>query len=146
MARDSETAAVRWIHAVARDSEQLIIIREQTGDGGSRETDPRGGSDAGQLELWPGSGRETDPCGSQRLKAADYPDKPDNETTGRQIHAADQILNRWNHGRTAARDSEQMTIIREQTGDGGSRETDPRGGSDTGQLEQWPETRRQQRP
>ena len=38
MDKNSETAAVRRIHAAARDSEQLIIIREQTGDGGSRET------------------------------------------------------------------------------------------------------------
>ena len=87
----------RWNHgrAAARDSEQLIIIREMA-------------------------------------------------TAGRQIHAADQILNGWNHGRAAAGDSEQLINIGEQIGDSCSWETDPRGGSDTGQLELWTKTRRQQ--
>ena len=94
MTRDSETAAVRWIHAAdqilngwnhgraaARDSEQLIIIREMA-------------------------------------------------TAGRQIHAADQIPGSWNHGK--------------RLGDSSGHETDPCSGSDTEQLELWPETRRRQ--
>ena len=95
-ARDSETAAVRWIHA----------------------TDQMPGSWNHGQKLGD-SGRETDPCGSQRLRAAD------------------------NHPGTDRRRRQPGDSSGRETDPCSGRETDPHRGSDAEQLELWPETRRQ---
>ena len=143
---DRSTRRIRYRAAgtVARDSEQLIIIRnhgQRLGDG-SCEMDPCSGSDAEQMEPWPGGG--------QRLRAADnHPGTDrrrrqpgDRSTQGIRCRAAGTMARdsetaavRWIHA--AARDSEQLIIIRKQTGDSCSWETDPHSGSDTGQMEPW---------
>ena len=119
---------------MARDSEQLIIIREQIGDGSGREMDPCSGSDAEQMEPWPGGGQrlgdgscEMDPCSGQRLRADD--NHPGDRSTQRI---------RYRAAGTVARDSEQLIIIREQIRDGSGREMDPCSGSDAEQMEPWP--------